>query len=59
MSGPSGYHWERGQKLPNVLTLRAIARVFGVSVDDIDFGTPYEEYWANQQTGAEPKPDAG
>jgi transcriptional regulator with XRE-family HTH domain len=36
------YNWERGQHMPTALQLRAIARVFNVSMDDIDFESPME-----------------
>ena len=36
------YNWERGQHMPTALQLRAIARVFAVSMDDIDFESPME-----------------
>lgn len=28
--------WERGQRMPNGLHLQAVARVLGVSADDVD-----------------------
>ena len=31
-------NWERGQNEPKVTQLRRLARVFGVSMDDIDVG---------------------
>ncbi len=31
------FNWERGKYEPKALQLRAMARVFGVSMDDIDF----------------------
>ncbi len=33
------YNWERGQFEPKASQLRAIAKHFGVSMDDIDFET--------------------
>jgi putative transcriptional regulator len=36
------YNWERGQHVPTAPQLRAIARAFGVSMDDIDFEGPME-----------------
>ena len=36
------YNWERGQHMPTAPQLRALARVFGVSMDDIDFESPME-----------------
>ena len=34
------YNWERGQHMPTASQLRALARVFGVSMDMIDFEGP-------------------
>jgi transcriptional regulator with XRE-family HTH domain len=34
------YNWERGQHMPTAPQLRALARVFGVSMDAIDFEGP-------------------
>jgi DNA-binding XRE family transcriptional regulator len=34
------YNWERGQFEPKASQLRALARHFGVSMDDIDFEGP-------------------
>lgn len=34
------YNWERGRYEPKALQLRAVARVFGVSMDAIDFEGP-------------------
>lgn len=31
------YNWERGRNEPKASQLRAMARLFGVSMDDIDF----------------------
>ena len=36
------YNWERGQHIPTAVQLRAIARTFGVRMDDIDFESPME-----------------
>lgn len=36
------YNWERGQHMPTALQLRALAKAFGVSMDDIDFESPVE-----------------
>ncbi len=36
------YNWERGKYEPKASQLRALARVFGVSMDDIDFEGPME-----------------
>jgi DNA-binding XRE family transcriptional regulator len=36
------YNWERGKYEPKASQVRAIARVFGVSMDEIDFETPME-----------------
>ncbi len=35
------YNWERGRNEPKATQLRAMARVFGVSMDVIDFGTQH------------------
>ena len=32
------FNWERGKYEPKASQLRALARAFGVSMDDIDFG---------------------
>ncbi len=32
------YNWERGKSEPKATQLRALARAFGVPMDDIDFG---------------------
>ncbi len=32
------YNWERGRNEPKAMQLRALARAFGVSMDEIDFG---------------------
>lgn len=32
------FNWERGRHEPKATQLRAMARAFGVSMDDIDFG---------------------
>ncbi|RIK36688.1 MAG: XRE family transcriptional regulator [Chloroflexi bacterium] len=37
------YNWERGRYEPKASQLRTLARVFGVSMDDIDFETVVEE----------------
>lgn len=34
------YNWERGQHEPTARQLRAVARVLGVSMDDIEFEVP-------------------
>ncbi len=34
------YNWERGQHIPTAPQLRALARAFGVTMDDIDFEGP-------------------
>jgi transcriptional regulator with XRE-family HTH domain len=34
------YNWERGQFEPKATQLRALARHFGVSMDEIDFESP-------------------
>ncbi|MBA2278612.1 MAG: helix-turn-helix transcriptional regulator [Chloroflexia bacterium] len=34
------YNWERGRYEPKASQLRALARVFGVSMDSIDFEGP-------------------
>ena len=34
------YNWERGRFEPKASQLRSLARVFGVSMDDIDFEGP-------------------
>ncbi len=36
------FNWERGRYEPKASQLRAIARHFGVSMDDIDFESPME-----------------
>lgn len=36
------YNWERGKHEPKASQLRALARVFGVSMDEIDFEGPME-----------------
>lgn len=36
------YNWERGRYEPKASQLRALARVFGVSMDEIDFETVME-----------------
>lgn len=36
------YNWERGKYEPKASQLRALARVFGVSMDEIDFEGPME-----------------
>jgi DNA-binding XRE family transcriptional regulator len=36
------YNWERGKYEPKASQLRALARVFRVSMDDIDFEGPME-----------------
>lgn len=36
------YNWERGRYEPKASQLRSLARVFGVSMDDIDFEGPME-----------------
>lgn len=36
------YNWERGQFEPKASQLRAIARHYGVSMDDIDFEGPIQ-----------------
>ena len=41
----TAYNWERGQHEPKACQLRTLARAFGVSMDDIDFG--------GQATGAD------
>lgn len=38
----SVYNWERGQHMPTAVQLRAIAQVFGVSMDSIDFESPMQ-----------------
>lgn len=37
------YNWERGQFEPKATQLRALARYFGVSMDEIDFESPMEK----------------
>ncbi|HMM42007.1 MAG TPA: helix-turn-helix transcriptional regulator, partial [Thermomicrobiales bacterium] len=37
------YNWERGRYEPKATQLRALARVFDVSMDDIDFESALEE----------------
>ena len=37
------YHWERGTKLPNARHLQQMARLFGVSADDILLPEPGEQ----------------
>lgn len=37
------YNWERGRYEPKATQLRALARVFAVSMDDIDFESVLEE----------------
>lgn len=34
------YNWERGRYEPKASQLRALARIFGVSMDEIDFEGP-------------------
>lgn len=36
------YNWERGRYEPKATQLRALGRVFGVSMDDIDFEGPMQ-----------------
>lgn len=36
------YNWERGQFEPKASQLRAMARHFGISMDEIDFESPME-----------------
>ncbi|MBA2598008.1 MAG: helix-turn-helix transcriptional regulator [Chloroflexia bacterium] len=36
------YNWERGQHMPTAPQLRALARVFSISMDSIDFEGPVE-----------------
>jgi putative transcriptional regulator len=36
------YNWERGQHMPTAPQLRALSRVFGVSMDVVDFEGPVE-----------------
>ncbi len=36
------YNWERGQFEPKASQLRAIAKHFGVSMDEVDFESPME-----------------
>ncbi len=36
------YNWERGRYEPKASQLRALARVFGVSMDEIDFESVME-----------------
>jgi len=37
------YNWERGKYEPKASQLRALARAFGVSMDDVDFEGDREE----------------
>ena len=37
------YNWERGKHEPTATMLRKMARLFGVSMDDIDWGAPEGE----------------
>jgi transcriptional regulator with XRE-family HTH domain len=36
------FNWERGRHEPKASQLRALARHFGVSMDEIDFESPLE-----------------
>ncbi len=40
VSGQTVSNWETGQKLPSAPSLRALAMLFGVSMDKIDFDRP-------------------
>ena len=37
------YNWERGRHVPTAAQVRALARAFGVSMDDIDFEGPHQQ----------------
>lgn len=36
------YNWERGRHVPSAAQVRALAREFGVCMEEVDFDGPYE-----------------
>ena len=45
------FNWERGRHEPKASQLRALARAFGVSMDEVDFGGPAQQGHTHNPSG--------